>query len=360
MDLALAIPVHNDAAGLNRLLQQARDFGIFRQVIVVDDASQPPVATPPDPQPFDLEVLRLPQSKGAGAARNRAIAALRCSHVLFFDSDDLLTSDLPGLWQDLQRHNADKDPFDFCLFRHHDSRRGDMGGWGQMRFDDRIWRKARLSGQNLCALDEQQSHLLSQTANYPWNKIYSRDFLQRENLRFTEIEVHNDIEFHWASFITADRILASNRIAAVHFIGQADRAKQQITGRKDLARLQLFKALSALEPRLTTLAQSAGQQAADLWRLSLLSFVSDLMLWVRETLDPQHFQNLQTAQHRYFDSVLSDELLELFHQRDPVMALQILLQMAESDEIDRPDQASSTPTNPVATTPQPSLSGVSV
>lgn len=334
MELALVIPVRDDAARLGRLLQQAEDLAVFDQVIVVDDGSEVPVnfsAEPPVEQPSyrpAVQVLRRDLSGGPGAARNQGLAAVRTSHVLFFDSDDHLTEALVPLWQELQAWQAHPDrqdrAFAFCQFRHHDSRMGTVKRWGQMPYDDRFWRQAGLGGQGLESLGPDQAPLLAQSSNYPWNKIYNVDFLRRHDLRCTEILQHEDVELHWSSYLSAvldgADILASQRSAACHVVHPDG---QRLTNLKGGQRLQLFDGLAALQPRFARLPKDQALR----WRGVFLQFLSDLFSWVRGALAVEFHAVLDQRIRQFLHEMLDPALQRDLAQRDPVIALQLLLQM---------------------------------
>jgi glycosyltransferase involved in cell wall biosynthesis len=106
MNLALVIPVWNDQGGLIRLLKQAQSLGIFDEIVVVDDGSDPVVEVP-ELGALKVTVLRHDQPHGPGVARNRGLERVTSTHVLFFDSDDELTPALADLWHDLMDQHFD-------------------------------------------------------------------------------------------------------------------------------------------------------------------------------------------------------------------------------------------------------------
>ena len=83
-DVTVVIPVLDNAAGLNRLMQTLHGM----RVVVVDDGSSQPVEV----SDFtglrcDVRVLRHDTSKGPAAARNTGLAACETDFVAFLDSD---------------------------------------------------------------------------------------------------------------------------------------------------------------------------------------------------------------------------------------------------------------------------------
>jgi glycosyltransferase involved in cell wall biosynthesis len=269
LDLALVVPVHDDADGLARLLGCARAMGCFAQIVVVDDGSASPVAAAPD-----ITLLRNQTALGPGRARNIGLAAVRCEYLLFLDADDLLTSDLPWLLADLAEAVLAEGPFDFCLFKHADARVAAEPRWGQPHWDEDLWLRA---GHAIGALRPAQRAalpLLAQTANYPWNKIYRLAFLQGEAIGCATTMVHEDVLLHWRGFLSAARVLVSDRVCVWH---HADPNGTRLTNRTGVTRLQIFDAL-------TPVADALAKASPD-WQQAFAQFALGLFDWAEDQID---------------------------------------------------------------------------
>ena len=277
LPLALVVPVHDDADRLARLLDRARAMGVFAQIVVVDDGSVPPVSA------TGVTLIRHETPRGPGPARNAGLAAVTVPHLLFIDSDDLPTAELTALLADLAAAPA----FDFCLFKHADSRFSNAGHWGQPDWDEALWQQAGLAIGTLQEAPRAAWPLLAQTANYPWNKIYRTAFLRDHAIGCADTPVHEDITLHWLGFAHAARVLTSDRVCLWHAI--APGAGRQ-TNRRGSERLAVFDALDPLVDAL---------KDADL-RCALVAFVLGLADWIRDTLDARH--------HAAFDARLRDWL----------------------------------------------------
>lgn len=301
MNLALVIPTKNDAISLLRLLSVAETLGIFEQIIVVDDGSVPSLQLPADSF-NNVEILRHEESQGPGPARNAGLRRVKTSHVLFFDSDDCLTEEVNHLWFDLKTKE-----FDFCIFRHADSRSFPAGYWHQMEVDDLLWAKANMGGFALKELETKQSAILAGTANYPWNKIYRTAFLRDSDICFPSISVHEDILPHWQSFIKAKRIIASDRIAAIHYVIPG--AGRQ-TNREDADRLLVFETLKDIWCQL-----GFNLDGAEVFKRPFLKFCISLISWLHGSIQEQHKDTLRRQAEIFFDFVKTegspDELNEL-------------------------------------------------
>lgn len=290
LDLALVIPVWNDAAGLARLLERARALGVFSQIIVVDDGSDVPV-----PQTPDVTLIRHKTPLGGGVARNAGLDLVTAQHVLFFDADDLILPPLAELQRDLARHLAGGAVFDFCLFKHADSRVSLEPRWGQPDWDDALWARAGHGCGALAPALPEALHVLAQTANYPWNKIYRTAFLRAHGLRCAATAVHQDIPLHWLGFVAADNVLVSDRICAWHGV-QSGAAR--LTNRAGRERLQVF---AALAPVVNALAQR-GDAA---WQGALMAFLPGLMEWIEARIDPVFRDEFEEAKSRFLAETVS-------------------------------------------------------
>lgn len=287
MTLGLVIPVRNDQTALNWLLEQARTMQIFDQVVVVDDGSEVPVNLP-DMGALSSHLIRHEQSQGPGPARNAGLEMLEASHVLFFDSDDLMTPELCWLWRDLW----DRD-FDFCLFRHCDTRQVSQGHWGLTDHDAAFWRRAGMGGRSLFSVDIPARAALAQTANFPWNKIWRTDALRRFDIHFANTPLHEDILPHWMGFIKADTILASDRVAAIHHVA-TDGAR--LTNQKGAERLAVFDVLQEVQMHL-----QAGPPERATLLLAFWQFAEMLLGWVHANLDPGWHADLVQRQARFWE-----------------------------------------------------------
>lgn len=282
--LALVIPVHNDPDGLARVLAQARAFGVFAQIVVVDDGSDPPVPDAPD-----ITLIRHASARGGGVARNRGLRAVRTDYVLFFDADDTLTDDLPHLLADLTDHarapqNGPQNvppgeqpgtprPFDMCLFKHADSRMAAAGLWGQPDWDEVWWQAAGIGPAPLSAPPRAVWPLLAQTANYPWNKILRTRFLRRHRIGCAPTPVHQDIPLHWLAFVHARHVLVSDRICALHHVSPSG---GRLTNRNGPERMAVFDALAPVQKAV----------AKDpVWRAALAQFAAGLFDWIADRVD---------------------------------------------------------------------------
>lgn len=318
MSLTLVLPVRNDTQNLRRVLEQAHRLGVFNRVVVSDDGSDTPVSRagicPPDAWSQDqLTIIRSDTGKGAGHARNRALEHVVTEHVLFFDSDDLLTPDLAALVRSLAGRQ-----YDFCMFRHSDSRCINWGGLGQMPLDEAHWRRAAVQVGALRQITRTQASALAETTNYPWNKIYRTGFLREHDIRCSETMVHNDIELHWMSFHHGRDILVSDRVGAVHFVTSGG---QRLTNRKGEERLAVFAPLERI-----ALALGAEGASEPLFE-AFVRFVSGLFDWIGNNITPSLWERLDVATREFLLRHVTEARFSKLSRTDPVLARHIVFQL---------------------------------
>lgn len=317
MDISLVIPTWNDSIGLRRLLEQVRGLKIFSEVIVVDDASEDdlsPAGLGLDVRlfPIPLRYIRLTERRGAGHARNVGLDHVAGSHVIFFDSDDLFGEEIDEIKSAAQAFvKVESEGFDFLIFRHHDSR---ITEWrGSFGAEEEYWRKVEATATPRLLLSKEAAQLCRISA-YPWNKIYNVNFLRTHKLRCTELPVHNDVELHWSSFITAKRILCTSRIGAEHFVVENG---NRLTNRTDADRLRVFEAFKNVLGRLRRSHNMPHLLEA------FTEFASKLIWWIDDNLHSDFRGELETRASRFFLDEYAREQMVLLAYRNPELALRV-------------------------------------
>lgn len=316
--LSLAIPVWNDAEGVSRLVLQAAEFGLFEEVVIVDDASDEPVdlseVVPEGAFPGGMKVVRVDAQRGAGHARNVALQQVTGTHVIFFDSDDLFGRDFPQI---AALAAEQPEPFDFLIFRHDDSRRmGEGMPGGTFPSEEEHWRAIGAKAAPAVISRANAARLVRLSA-YPWNKIYRAEFLREKALRCTELMVHNDVELHWTSFIAAERIMVTTLIGAIHYVTDAG---ARLTNRRSQERLDVFVALTNVVARIAVTVPQGGLY----FLVPFARFCWNLIGWIESNLDPEHIPALRQRARRFFLQHLDGPRMTLLAHGDPALARLVL------------------------------------
>jgi glycosyltransferase involved in cell wall biosynthesis len=312
--LSIVVPVWNDSVGLARLLPSLLLLPHLARIIVVDDCSDTLVS------PLTLNLshlegedrvlwLRSDVQSGAGHARNFGLAHVNTSHVMYLDSDDTILPDLAPLITELLASSAEA--FDFCLFRHVESRQRSKGQPGPLPLDQFHWDIAGIGG-GLHGLTMAQVTRLCRVSAYPWNKIYRTAFLKENGILCTEIPIHNDVELHWRSFFHARRICASDRLCIEHFVHEAG---SRLTNRRSSNRLRVFEALEVLRQECeddVNLMITFGD--------ALIEFYLNLFRWIEKRLDDDEKFFLRDRATGFLLSSINKLAFRLLASKDPVLA----------------------------------------
>ncbi|MEV6844339.1 glycosyltransferase [Actinoplanes sp. NPDC051411] len=202
--LSVVVPVH----AVERYLVQCLDSiraGLTAaenasvEVIAIDDASPDRSGAMLDAYP-GIKVVHLPQNVGLGLARNAGLAAATGDYVWFVDSDDWLPAgSVSAVLGTLAQSRPDVLLVDH-LRAHED---------GRMEVD---------ASSPLLAGPVTTERMLG-VQHTAWNRIVSRDFLLRNDLRFGP-GWYEDVPFSHPVVLAADRLAVLNRVCYHYRIGR--------------------------------------------------------------------------------------------------------------------------------------------
>lgn len=268
------IPAYNDAAGLERHFSYFASCRARVQLVIVDDCSQDhteaAVAAAELPDNVRITYHRMAQNSGPAAARNFGITLAEEDRVMFLDADDLLAP----CFFDVMALAPLGGGTDFVLFKYHLSRDPDQRFTYEMHQVDRAFFSRRPETSFPVQRFRVQDRCGAMgTVNFPWNKLYRRDFLLEAEIRFPDLRMHEDITPHWQSFLRCRQFGVlywapplithweiPGRGRATHYVGEE--------------RMPVFEELANVESEL--LAHSNGWQLQPVFT----AFCNDLFSWM--------------------------------------------------------------------------------
>ena len=188
MELSVIIPIYNvvpflkNAVGdlVNQTFLQNRNDTM--EIILVNDAStDSSLKLAEDLRKQNKSLIRiidLPENHGPGGARNYGVAAAKGDYIGFMDADDRIDS---GMYEKLMKAVLESGWKDYA----------DCGVFNEADQTARCYSAVTEPG----ILDDQKKSQLLLAAGYIWSRIYRREFLIHNGIRFREHAVMEDQDF---------------------------------------------------------------------------------------------------------------------------------------------------------------------
>ena len=188
--ISLIIPVYKVAAYVERCMKSviSQTYPYF-ECILIDDASPDDSMAKCEKMiaeyegPIQFRILRHEQNRGLSAARNTGIDAAKGDYILFIDSDDMITDDCVEKLMEPVLADRTVEMVYAAYMKFADN--------GQM-YQPKIYARERTDYTTQrevrdCFLDRNGFFI-----NAAWNKLTSREFINRHSLRFKEGQLWED------------------------------------------------------------------------------------------------------------------------------------------------------------------------
>lgn len=204
--VSVIVPVHNAMPYLRKCLdsiaaQTLQDI----EVLCVDDGStdeSPDVLAEYAARDNRFRILRQ-ENAGGGTARNLGMSRARGKYLSFLDADDFFH---PNLLK-LASHRAEEANADIVIYRvrqyHQDT--------GRYTSVPGSYCRENLPSQQVFSAADMPDFLFNSFQNWPWNKLFSRAFIQKYDITFQELQRTNDMRFVCTALAEARRIALLDR-----------------------------------------------------------------------------------------------------------------------------------------------------
>ena len=214
--VSVIVPVYNTEPYLRQCLDSIANQTLREiEILCVDDGSTDgSKEILKEYQRKDSRFIILEQQGrlGAGAARNEGLSAARGTYLSFLDSDDFFRPRMLELCAD----RMERDHSDVAVYsaKQYNTRTGETVylPWSlQAKYCPK---------HSPFSPAEMKDFLFNAFQNWPWNKMFRRDLIENNHIRFQEIARTNDAAFVLSTLASAKRIslvrkpLACYRIAA--------------------------------------------------------------------------------------------------------------------------------------------------
>ena len=238
--LSVVIPVYNAEAYIGDALASVFAQSLVRfEVICVDDGSTDKSGeilsqlSKKDPR------LRFFQqeNRGAGVARNRAIAVARGEYVVFLDADDILAEDALETYYSMSiRTAADVVVAKAAIFSDDLQSAKVANHWLKEEY---------IPATDVFSAKDIYPFVFNFTVGGPGAKCFKRSFITEKNLQFLEIRKSEDFYFIHLGIAKADRIAVIRR--PLYFIREV---QTSLENQKDKMPLVFWDAVEMLKIRL--------------------------------------------------------------------------------------------------------------
>lgn len=197
--VSIVVPVHNSEPFLNELLDSVagQTYDTLDVVLVDDGSSDSSLGICEKRQRSDsrFRVLKQPNS-GAGVARNAGMAIAQGEYLICLDSDDLVASDMiEKLIKPMLAEPSIE--ITICgLDEYVDAAK---------EYRPAAWAVNQRTVPAFAPFSPKNIPLLfGQVVGYPWNKMIRRSLIDRWDLRWQEIEMHEDMAFSQTALALAE------------------------------------------------------------------------------------------------------------------------------------------------------------
>lgn len=244
MKLSIIIPVYNCEKTIKNCISNILNreiHGIEVECIIVDDGSLDATRTIiQEIAKKDERVKYLYQeNRGAGAARNLGLKHISGDYVWFIDGDDEVCPNAVNIIKyELNKHSPEVLLFAYKLY---DEAKNTFAPISKR--DSSIFN----SIENEKEFTVKDHPELLEAISYPWNKVYSINFIRKIGLLFSETIVNNDIYFNICALSLSERIIKIADVLYTHAINKID---GQLTQIFDERRLNLISVLTETEEKL--------------------------------------------------------------------------------------------------------------
>ena len=199
--VSVIMPVYNSAKFLRETLDTVINQTLREiEIICVDDgSSDDSLDILKEYAQKDKRVLVVEQkNQYAGVARNNGLSKATGKYVIFWDSDDLF---MPYALEKLYKR-CEKDEADICVCGADmmDSETGERISSGVHLV------KKWLPSKRPFSKEEMPEYIFQFATNVPWNKMFLRSFLEKNQLQFQESKQSNDTYFILMALFLAYRI----------------------------------------------------------------------------------------------------------------------------------------------------------
>ncbi len=295
--VSVIIPVYNSEKYLRECLDSIINQTLKEiEIICIDDGSTDnSLDILKSYAAKDRRIIILQQRNlGAGAARNAGLKIAKSKYLSFLDADDFFEKNMLKKAYD----KCELDKAQICVFRSKEFDNKDK------KFLLMTWsiRKRFLPRKIPFSPIDISKHIFQVFNGWAWDKLYDREFIQQNKLRFQEIRTTNDAYFVFTANVLASRITVLNDILAYHRVN----TNTSLSVTREKSWDCCYKAITAIKRELIK------QSLYDVYKQSYINWALHFCIWNACTLKGNSKKYLlESLQEKYskefeFNNYLSE------------------------------------------------------
>lgn len=270
--VSVIVPVYNAENYLGECISSIREQTLKDiEILLVDNGSTDgslEIIKKAIEEDTRVRLIKCPKSN-AGKARNYGLREAQGEYLSFLDADDFFRPEmLEKVYEKAKKTNADVVGYQYLFYDDKTKSVTDKTSYG-------IYNIKHLPKKEVFSPEDVKDYLFSFFRNSPWNKMFRREFVLKNNLCFQEIARANDALFSYMAMINAKRISYVKKPFVYYRINN----KSSLHATRNNTPLIFFQAYFAIEEELRKLG------VFDRYKKSFLEEYMDAIVYYVRTTD---------------------------------------------------------------------------